>query len=82
VRGCEYGNQNHDLDFGVAQFRHLASQCHFPWLLGNVLDPALGEDTPIANCGKTRMLTSSNGLKIGVLGLGEREWYAFLEFIV
>ncbi|KAJ5374449.1 5'-Nucleotidase/apyrase [Penicillium concentricum] len=65
---------NHDLDFGVVQFRHLASQCHFPWLLANVLDPALGEDTPIADCGKTRMLTSSNGLKIGVLGLGEREW--------
>ncbi|KAJ5700825.1 hypothetical protein N7536_003838 [Penicillium majusculum] len=65
---------NHDLDFGVVQFRHLASQCHFPWLLANVLDPALGEDTPIADCGKSRMLTSSNGLKIGVLGLGEREW--------
>ncbi|KAJ5321644.1 5'-Nucleotidase/apyrase [Penicillium brevicompactum] len=65
---------NHDLDFGVAQFRHLASQCHFPWLLANVLDPSLGDDIPIADCGKTRMLTSSNGLKIGVLGLGEREW--------
>ncbi|CAG8160279.1 unnamed protein product [Penicillium nalgiovense] len=65
---------NHDLDFGVVQFRHLASQCHFPWLLANVLDPALGEDTPIADSGKSRMLISSNGLKIGVLGLGEREW--------
>ncbi|KAJ5961404.1 hypothetical protein N7501_006345 [Penicillium viridicatum] len=63
---------NHDLDFGVVQFRHLASQCHFPWLLANVLDPALGEDTPIADCGKSRMLTSSNGLKVGVLGLGEK----------
>ncbi|KAJ5483076.1 hypothetical protein N7539_006522 [Penicillium diatomitis] len=65
---------NHDLDFGVAQFRHLSSQCHFPWLLANVLDPALGEDVPIANCGKTHMLTSSNGIKVGVIGLGEREW--------
>ncbi|KAJ5477571.1 hypothetical protein N7530_003080 [Penicillium desertorum] len=65
---------NHDLDFGVVQFRHLASRCHFPWLLANVLDPALGEDTPIADSGKSRMLVSSNGLKIGVLGLGEREW--------
>ncbi|KGO74199.1 5'-Nucleotidase, C-terminal [Penicillium italicum] len=65
---------NHDLDFGVVQFRHLASQCRFPWLLANVLDPALGEDTPIADCGKSRMLTSSTGLKVGVLGLGEREW--------
>ncbi|KAJ5087065.1 hypothetical protein NUU61_008372 [Penicillium alfredii] len=65
---------NHDLDFGVAQFRHLSSQCRFPWLLANVLDPALGEDVPIADCGKTCMLTSSNGIKVGVIGLGEREW--------
>lgn len=64
---------NHDLDFGVAQFRHLRNQCRFPWLLANVLDPALGKDEPIANCGRTCMLTS-NDLKIGVIGLGEREW--------
>ncbi|KAL2810018.1 Metallo-dependent phosphatase-like protein [Aspergillus granulosus] len=65
---------NHDLDFGVAQFRHLRDQCQFPWLLANVLDPALGEDVPIGNCEKTCMLTSSNGVKVGVIGLGEREW--------
>ncbi|KAJ5651671.1 hypothetical protein N7507_009097 [Penicillium longicatenatum] len=65
---------NHDLDFGVAQLRHLASACHFPWLLANVLDPALGDGVSIANCGATSMLTSSNGIQIGVIGLGEREW--------
>ncbi|KAK2757547.1 hypothetical protein FQN54_004516 [Arachnomyces sp. PD_36] len=65
---------NHDLDFGIAQFRHLRSQCKFPWLLANVLDPALGEDVALANCEKTCMLTSSNGIKVGVIGLGEREW--------
>ncbi|KAJ5929925.1 hypothetical protein N7466_005418 [Penicillium verhagenii] len=65
---------NHDLDFGVAQLRYLASQCHFPWLLANVLDPSLGDGVPIANCGTTCMLTSSNGIKVGVIGLGEREW--------
>ncbi|KAL6238355.1 hypothetical protein BDW75DRAFT_227989 [Aspergillus navahoensis] len=65
---------NHDLDFGIAQFRHLRDQCQFPWLLANVLDPALGEDVPIGNCEKTCMLTSSNGIKVGVIGLGEREW--------
>jgi hypothetical protein len=42
--------------------------------LANVLDPALGVDVPIANCGKMSLLTS-NGIKIGVIGLGEREWY-------
>ncbi|RAH47284.1 putative 5'-nucleotidase [Aspergillus brunneoviolaceus CBS 621.78] len=65
---------NHDLDFGVTQFRHLRTQCQFPWLLANVIDPALGEDVPIADCEKTVMLTASNGIKVGVIGLGEREW--------
>ncbi|KAF2652680.1 ser/Thr protein phosphatase family protein [Lophiostoma macrostomum CBS 122681] len=65
---------NHDLDFGVKQYRHLTSQCHFPWLLANVLDPALGDDVPLGNAGKTVMLTASNGIKIGVIGLAEREW--------
>ncbi|GIK06005.1 hypothetical protein Aspvir_010123 [Aspergillus viridinutans] len=72
---------NHDLDFGVAQFRHLRSQCRFPWLLANVLDPALGPDVSIANCEKTAMLTSSNGLKVGVIGLGEREWLGTINFL-
>ncbi|KAL8786022.1 MAG: hypothetical protein Q9213_003003 [Squamulea squamosa] len=65
---------NHDLDFGVLQFRHLRSQCTFPWLLANVLDPALGEDVALANCEKTKILESSNGIKIGLIGLAEREW--------
>ncbi|KAL8997813.1 MAG: hypothetical protein Q9169_002984 [Polycauliona sp. 2 TL-2023] len=65
---------NHDLDFGVLQFRHLRSQCTFPWLLANVLDPALGDDISLGNCEKTKILTSSNGIKIGLIGLAEREW--------
>lgn len=70
---------NHDLDFGVDQFQALAGQCNFPWLLANVLDPALGEDVPLGNAKKTVMLTSSNGLKIGVMGLVEQEWLATLN---
>lgn len=65
---------NHDLDFGIRQFRHLSQQCQFPWLLANVLDPALGEDVPLGNAKRTVMLESSNGIKIGVIGLVEREW--------
>ncbi|KAI0192504.1 Metallo-dependent phosphatase-like protein [Astrocystis sublimbata] len=65
---------NHDLDFGVRKFRHLASKCDFPWLVANVLDPALGDNVPIGNCKRTHMMTSSNGIKIGLIGLGEREW--------
>lgn len=65
---------NHDLDFGVEQFQNLASQCDFPWLCANVLDPALGDDAPLGKCKRTVMLTSSNGIKIGIIGLVEREW--------
>ncbi|KAI0813197.1 Metallo-dependent phosphatase-like protein [Xylaria sp. FL0064] len=70
---------NHDLDFGVRKFRHLASKCNFPWLIANVLDPALGDGVPIGNCKKTHMITSSNGIKIGLIGLGEREWLATIN---
>lgn len=66
--------QNHDLDFGVRQYRHLTGQCKFPWLLANVLDPALGENESLANAQKTHMMTSSNGIKVGIIGLAEREW--------
>lgn len=67
---------NHDLDFSVRQFRALSGQCKFPWLLANVLDLDLGEDQPLGNAEKTHMLTVSNGLKIGFIGLAEREWLA------
>jgi 5'-nucleotidase len=66
--------QNHDFDFGVGQFTHLTSKCNFPWLLANVLDPALGENVPLGNAKRTHMLTTSNGIKVGLIGLGEREW--------
>ncbi|KXT01928.1 hypothetical protein AC578_2548 [Pseudocercospora eumusae] len=65
---------NHDLDFGVEQFRFLADKCRFPWLCANVLDPALGGDVPLANCKRTVVLSASNGIRIGVIGVVEREW--------
>lgn len=67
---------NHDLDFGVKQYRYLSGQCNFPWLLANVIDPDLGEDEPIGSSKKTHIFTASNGLKIGFIGLAEREWLA------
>lgn len=53
---------------------HLKNQCKFPWLLANVLDPALGEDVALAHCAKTHIVVSSNGIKVGLIGLAEREW--------
>ena len=56
------------------QFGYLTSKCAFPWLLANVLDPALGENVPLGNAKRTQMMTASNGIRIGLIGLGEREW--------
>ncbi|KAK3673292.1 hypothetical protein LTR78_006837 [Recurvomyces mirabilis] len=65
---------NHDLDFGVEQFEYLAGLCKFPWLCGNALDDDDGESVALGNCRKSVMLTTSDGLKVGVMGLVEREW--------
>jgi 5'-nucleotidase len=43
-----------------------------------VLDPALGEDVPLGNAKQTALLSAS-GVKIGCIGLGEREWLATIN---
>ncbi|KXL48326.1 hypothetical protein M433DRAFT_156197 [Acidomyces richmondensis BFW] len=65
---------NHDLDFGVDQFEYLASLCDFPWLCSNVLDPSLGADTALGHCRRSFMINASDEIKIGVIGLVEKEW--------
>ena len=37
-------------------------------------DPALGDNVPLANAKATTILTTSNGVKVGIIGLVEREW--------
>ncbi|WZH47990.1 Metallo-dependent phosphatase-like protein [Fusarium acuminatum] len=69
-----FSGDNHDFDFGVKQFEHLSSQNKFPWLLANVIDHDIGGDTPVGHAKKTHMITTSNGIKVGLIGLGEREW--------
>ena len=39
-----------------------------------MLDPALGDNVSLGNCPKTHIITTSNGTKIGLIGLVEREW--------
>ncbi|KAF4545834.1 5'-nucleotidase [Lasiodiplodia theobromae] len=71
---------NHELDFGVPHFQKLSQQCNFPWLCANVLDPALGPDVPLGNCKKTAMV-DVNGVKVGLIGLVEREWLATVNVL-
>jgi 2',3'-cyclic-nucleotide 2'-phosphodiesterase (5'-nucleotidase family) len=47
---------------------YLVQQCGFPWLIGNVFD---GEK-PLGNALQTYLLTASNGIKIGLMGLVEK----------
>jgi len=57
-----------DFDFGVDHMIYLCKQCQFPWLISNVFD---GEN-PLGNAAQTHVLTSSNGIKIGLMGLVEK----------
>lgn len=57
----------------MAHFEHMAKDCNFPWLVANMLDPALGENVSLGHCQKTAIVVS-NGIKIGLIGLAEREW--------
>jgi len=43
-------------------------------LLANVIDPALGDNVSLGHAEKTAILTSSNGIKVGLIGLAEKEW--------
>lgn len=57
-----------DFDFGVDQMMYLVQQCRFPWLIGNVFD----QGRPLGNGLQTYLLTASNGIKIGLMGLVEK----------
>ena len=59
---------NVDFDFGVEQMMYLVKQCGFPWLIGNVFYG----DKPLGGGLQTYILTASNGIKIGCIGLVEK----------
>lgn len=47
---------------------YLVQQCGFPWLIGNVFH----NGKPLGGGLQTYILTSSNGIKIGCMGLVEK----------
>ncbi|RKP02582.1 hypothetical protein CXG81DRAFT_10609, partial [Caulochytrium protostelioides] len=61
---------NHDFDFGVHQAVLLMARTSFPWVLSNVLDASTGGI--VANC-REYVVLERGGLRIGVIGLMERE---------
>ncbi|CAG8555464.1 8855_t:CDS:2, partial [Scutellospora calospora] len=62
---------NHDFDFGLPTLKGLVAMTKFPWLLSNVIDSIT--DEAVAGSKKFVVL-EKNGLKIGIIGLVEKEW--------
>lgn len=63
---------NHDVDGGVPHLEGLIARTSFPWLLSNVRMRDTG--LPMARAGVTRIVTSASGVRVGLMGLAEREW--------
>nr|CAG8453058.1 5310_t:CDS:2 [Entrophospora candida] len=62
---------NHDFDFGLPTLKKLIMETKFPWLLSNVLNSETGG--PITG-GEKWIILEKSGLKIGIIGLVEKEW--------
>eukprot|EP00581_Thalassiosira_minuscula_P015309 CAMPEP_0183720282 /NCGR_PEP_ID=MMETSP0737-20130205/12943_1 /TAXON_ID=385413 /ORGANISM="Thalassiosira miniscula, Strain CCMP1093" /LENGTH=564 /DNA_ID=CAMNT_0025950127 /DNA_START=41 /DNA_END=1735 /DNA_ORIENTATION=- len=69
---------NHDLDFGLQEFRELKDQCNFPWLCSNAWDAKLNE--PLGGCHEYYILdkTKEGGPRLLVIGLVEGEWFEIM----
>mmetsp|Transcript_566 Transcript_566/g.1039 ORF Transcript_566/g.1039 Transcript_566/m.1039 type:complete len:573 (+) Transcript_566:106-1824(+) len=73
---------NHDLDFGIEEFRELKDQCNFPWLCSNTWDVRLEE--PLGGCREYFVLDNKDkegGSKILFIGLVEEAWLDTLATI-
>ncbi|CAO3679079.1 hypothetical protein CU097_014074 [Rhizopus azygosporus] len=62
---------NHDFDFGMPQLGKLIRQTNFPWILSNVLDEKNQTADPVI---KRYLVMEQEGLRIGIIGLVEKEW--------
>jgi len=71
-----YGN--HDFDFGIEMLVQRAGMTSFPWLMSNVIDNETGK--PLAN-GKGSLVIDWQGIRIGLIGLVEKEWLDTLASI-
>lgn len=65
---------NHDLDFGLQEFRELKEDCNFPWLCSNAWDAR--ENEPLGGCDEYIILdnTEEGGARLLIIGLVEGGW--------
>lgn len=66
---------NHDLDFGEENMVKMGKASSFPWLLSNVISKRT--QRPLGECASS-LLFDWEGVKVGMLGLVERDWMCAL----
>lgn len=76
VNTCCFGN--HDFDHGLEHLEQLAADTGMPWLLSNVYD--VKTKKPLAG-GIIERVIEWQGMKIGLMGLVEKEWLETLTTI-
>jgi len=64
-----YGNHDFDLDLDV--LCDYVEKCKFPWIISNV---KIRSNLQTVASGKEYHIVNRKGLKIGIIGLAEREW--------
>jgi 5'-nucleotidase len=76
IAAAVYGN--HEFDFGVDVLVRLKEQNNFPWMISNVKDAITGKQ--LAD-GEITVMVEHAGIKIGLMGIVEREWLATLNCV-
>ena len=64
---------NHDFDFGLEKLLSLISRTEITWVMSNMKIngvPVLGVETHVRNW---------NGIKLGFIGVGDKEWYDWVS---
>jgi 5'-nucleotidase len=69
---------NHDFDHGLDVLQKWVEKTTFPWLMSNVIDNETGR--PLGN-GKITHIICHNNIKVGLMGLVEKEWLDTLPTI-
>ena len=71
---------NHDFDFGVDNLIELINETNFPWLMSNCFD--VKTKKPLALAHTKHLIDLNDGqLRLGVVGLVEKEWIETLSFL-
>lgn len=65
-------------DFGLDEFDKLKARTQFPWLCANVTIKESGQ--PLGHCQRYKVI-DHGGVKVGVMGLVEREWLDTLTVV-